>query len=165
MTQKVYTYSYDLLNRRTRHDYPTDSAGLVRAEKYRFDAANNLDTYTNRSGKVQTFTYDSRNRSPGFSWNDGLTPGCSMTYDRARKKGSELSIDTTRCIPTATICSTGRTRLDYPTDSAGLVRAEKYRFDAANNLDTYTNRFGKVQTFTYDSRNRATGFSRLHLYG
>lgn len=51
------------------------------------------------------------------------------------------------------------TRTAYPPDSGGNLRSEWTSYDTAGNLQTYTNRASNVQTFTYDGRNRLTGFT------
>ena len=51
------------------------------------------------------------------------------------------------------------TRVAYPPDSQNNSRSEYAAYDGAGNLQTYTNRASSVQTFTYDGRNRQTGFS------
>ncbi|HEY3600699.1 MAG TPA: hypothetical protein VGK72_01955, partial [Chthoniobacterales bacterium] len=51
------------------------------------------------------------------------------------------------------------TKLTFPADGGGVVRADARTYDAAGNLKTFTNRSSQVQTFTYDSRNRETNDS------
>ena len=55
------------------------------------------------------------------------------------------------------------TSLTYPPDSGNAVRSESFAYDTAGRLFTYTTRAGagagQVQTFTYDTLYRRTGFS------
>jgi len=80
----VYSYAYDLLNRKTTMTYPSDELGNVFHEDYLYDWAGNLLTYRNRNGAIQTFTYDERNRQKGFTWSDG-TSWQNTVYDPASR--------------------------------------------------------------------------------
>ncbi len=77
----VYTYSYDLVGRKTNLAYPpADSNSSAKNESWSYDTAGNVGTFTNRAGNVQTFSYDSRERPTGFIWNDGATPSETIVY-------------------------------------------------------------------------------------
>src|SRR5947208_2728185 len=55
-------------------------------ENTSYDPAGNVVTYTYRAGVVKTFSqFDNRNRSHYFSWNDGITPWQSTSYDNASR--------------------------------------------------------------------------------
>jgi RHS repeat-associated protein len=80
---RIYNYDYDTLNRLTTTTYPSDGGGVVRTEVRTYDPAGNLATFKNRAGNKQTFTYDTRNRELTYAWDDGVTPGRTLTYDYA----------------------------------------------------------------------------------
>src|SRR5947207_1682086 len=69
-TSYNYAYAYDTTGRKTGVTYPPDSANVQRTETSTYDTAGRLQTFKNRNGKTQTFTYDALNRITGFSWND-----------------------------------------------------------------------------------------------
>jgi RHS repeat-associated protein len=80
-----YTYAYDLMGRKQRVTYPLDSTNVHRTEQWSYDEIGRLYQFTNRGGKVQTFTYDQLSRMSGFTWNDGITPGVSFGYDEVSR--------------------------------------------------------------------------------
>jgi RHS repeat-associated protein len=84
--QNVYTYVYDLMDRKTSVTYPPDSGNVTRSDSYTYDAVTgNLATHTNRAGNIQTFTFDNLNRQTHFEWNDGSTPWQTTVYDAASR--------------------------------------------------------------------------------
>src|ERR1700730_6810598 len=81
-----YNYVYDQMGRKTSLTYPPDSGNVQRSESWHYDTAGRADTFTNRSGTLQTFSYDNLNRRSGFTWNDGgITPAVSFVYDPASR--------------------------------------------------------------------------------
>ena len=80
----VYSFGYDLLNRKTSATYPADAYGVNRMETWNFDAAGNVGQYSNRAGATQQLSYDERNRLTSFTWSDG-TQGQSFEYDAASR--------------------------------------------------------------------------------
>jgi RHS repeat-associated protein len=146
---KVYTYTYDFLSRRTQLEYPPDGAKAPRTEKYHFDFAGNMDTYTNRTEKVQTFAYDNLNRSTAFSWNDGLTPGCNMTYDR---NSNLLEIKTTENnIVDYAYDFRNRVKSETQTAATGVAKTVGYTYDADGNRETMSWP-GSPLTYIYNKR-------------
>src|SRR5262249_4361277 len=80
-----YEYLYDAMGRRTWVNYPHD-CGVQTTEHFTYDDVGRVDTFKNRKGNTQTFTYDALNRITGFSWNDTpRTPSVSFTYDAASR--------------------------------------------------------------------------------
>jgi len=67
------------MGRKTSVTYAPDSGNVQRSESWHYDTAGRTDTFTNRNGKVQTFTYDALNRTTGFSWEKGK--GSVLTFD------------------------------------------------------------------------------------
>ncbi len=76
----AYSFEYDLLDRKTKMIYPDASF-----EAYGYDSTSNLKIYTNRAGNIRTYTYDNRNRELNSTWNDGLTPVISRSYDKVSR--------------------------------------------------------------------------------
>ena len=131
-----YFYNYDLMGRKTQLTYPHDSQNVQRTEIWHYNAANELDTFTNRDGKVQTINYDSLYRVTGFSWNDGLTPSVTFGYDVAGRTTNITNAN-------ATI-----TRAYY---NDNLLSWEQTRYaDAVNRTVSYTyNDEGRRETVDY----------------
>ena len=75
------------MGRKLSLTYPADSNGNHFVERFTYDAAGRLDTFKNREGKTQTFSYDALNRITQSSWDDnGITPSgalSAMTPHRA----------------------------------------------------------------------------------
>lgn len=79
-----YEYTYDGLNRKLTAKYPNDAGGTRRVESWHYNIANQLDTYTNPAGQVQTLQYDSRGRLTNAVWSSN---GAATTtaYDAASR--------------------------------------------------------------------------------
>jgi RHS repeat-associated protein len=85
-TTDPYTYEYDLMGRKLKITYPADTANAHRTEQWSYDDVGRLQTFKNRAGKTQTFTYDGLNRINWLSWDDnGFTPTVHFTYDPASR--------------------------------------------------------------------------------
>ena len=65
-----YTYIYDLMGRKQWVAYPLDSGGVSRSEGFTYDDAGRLETFKNRAGNYQTFTYDALNRMTRAGWDE-----------------------------------------------------------------------------------------------
>lgn len=81
----AYTYSYDLMGRKTRTDYPAAADGISRFEQLTYDTAGNVSSYTNRAGAVQTFSYDPRNRPTSSFITNGVGAPPVIEYDRTSR--------------------------------------------------------------------------------
>jgi RHS repeat-associated protein len=80
-----YKYEYDLMGRKTKLTYPPPTQnGQQTSEQWSYDTASRLQTFTNRDGKIQTFTYDALNRMIRSDWNDS-TPDVTFGYDAASR--------------------------------------------------------------------------------
>src|SRR5204863_71351 len=79
------SYIYDLMGRKQWVAYPLDSGGVSRSEGFTYDDAGRLETFKNRAGNYQTFTYDALNRMTRAGWDDGVTPRVDFTYDAASR--------------------------------------------------------------------------------
>jgi RHS repeat-associated protein len=88
-----YDYTYDGLKRKLTAKYPVDAGGTRKTERWHYDTANNLDTYTNPTGQVQTLQYDNRERLNNASWSGNAAPTVSTTYDAASRPMSITTSD------------------------------------------------------------------------
>jgi RHS repeat-associated protein len=125
----TYTYKYDLMGRQKELDYPGGTT-----EKWTYDNAGNIGTFVNRSVKTQTFSYDGRERSTGFTWNDGATPAQSTTYDDVAH--------------TATI------KAIYPNNSPIITIVDSYDADntlASENETSSAENKPRTVSYTWDS--------------
>ena len=85
-TTDPYTYEYDLMGRKLKLTYPADMANAHRIEQWSYDGVGRLQTFKNRAGRTQTFTYDALNRVNWLTWDDnGLTPTVQFKYDAASR--------------------------------------------------------------------------------
>lgn len=93
----IYSFGYDLMNRKTSETYPADYYGATRSETWSYDIAGNLSTHSSPVGFIKTFTYDARNRERTASWNTtyGQSVGSTTTYDAANRVISIVSGSTT----------------------------------------------------------------------
>jgi RHS repeat-associated protein len=173
----AYTYSYDLIGRKTGLQYPPDSYNIQRSELWHYDSAGRIDTFTNRAGNVQTFTYDALNRQNGFSWNDGLTPSVTFGYDIASRNTSVVNSNSTisrayfndNLLNTETTTYTdntprmvtytydqdyNRATIQYPNGAYSFT----YQYTGRNQLLNLINNSGNVTnaTYNYDKDNNAT---------
>jgi RHS repeat-associated protein len=72
----IYSWKYDTLGRKIESDYPDGSKDFISYLPY-----GPINTVTNRSGDVATFTYDVRNRLLDKKWSTGLET--TYAYDIA----------------------------------------------------------------------------------
>ena len=79
-----YTYTYDLMGRKSWVTYPLDSNSVRFTEHWTYDEVGRLYQFTNRGGAVQTFSYDPLSRMTGFTWSDS-TPAVTFGYDAASR--------------------------------------------------------------------------------
>jgi YD repeat-containing protein len=124
-----YTYAYDTTSRKTSVTYPPDSGNVQRSNSWTYDTVGRIGTFTNRSGEVQTFTYDALNRVTAFSWNDGLTPSVTFGYDVASRLTAINNVnatinrlyygDNTLYIETETIPGRNADTMTYTYDADG----------------------------------------------
>src|SRR5205085_12248187 len=108
--------------------------------------ANNLYSYTNRGGAVQTFSYDNRNRQTSFSWSDAATPRAT-TYDpvgniiKITPDGNDLIYDF-------------RNRITSDIQTPRIAGPVNYTYDADSNRKTIRYPSGATFTYNYNSRNQ-----------
>src|SRR6266404_2895122 len=69
----IYSFGYDLLNRKTSETYPPDAYGASRTEMFWYDAAGNVNLFKNPANQYKHLdyadSYDSRNRLRHSAWN------------------------------------------------------------------------------------------------
>jgi RHS repeat-associated protein len=81
----VYTFNYDLLDRKTMETYPADESGASRTDSYWYDAAGNLIQYQNPAGQYKHFGYDERNRQRHSWWDGNVGQDVATNYDVASR--------------------------------------------------------------------------------
>lgn len=64
----IYSFGYDVLNRKTSATYPLDAANMQRSEFWHFDWNGNMDGYQNPAGNYKHLAYDARNRNVHSFW-------------------------------------------------------------------------------------------------
>lgn len=155
---KVYSYTYDALNRKTSMIYPADAYGAT-TETWTYDIAGRLWKYKNRDNKTQTFTYDERNRRTRFECNDGLTPWQETDYDDA----SRVKEIRTGAAGTANIETTIRqtyyddnrlkTEEEWTSVGGNIHRTITYTYDDDGNRQTI--QYPGGSSFAYDYTGRS----------
>jgi YD repeat-containing protein len=169
------TYEYDTMGRKKRLTYPLDSTNVHRNEQWTYDTAGRLQTFINRNGKTQTFSYDALNRMTGFTWNDSNphTPDVSFGYDAASRL---IGITNANATISRGYFNDNLLRTETETATGGVARTLDYTYDADANRATlqipgysfsydYTNRNQLLDiqqngttlaTYTYDLRGNVT---------
>ncbi|MEY2507599.1 MAG: hypothetical protein QOH01_1928 [Verrucomicrobiota bacterium] len=80
----IYSFGYDLLNRKTSETYPPDVYGASRSEMFWYDAVGNVYLYKNPADDYKHFSYDSRHRERD-SWWDWNGPWMHKDFDAASR--------------------------------------------------------------------------------
>ena len=147
-----YQYTYDLLNRKLSLIYPDSSH-----EDWTWDPVSNLATYKTRAGQTRTYVYDARNRETDSSWDDGITPSISRTYDDA----SQL-LTMNSSVSALTYTYTDANELETETQAiagAGSAKTIRYAYneDGLRNSLTYPD--GILATYSYTGRNQVATIS------
>lgn len=140
-------YTYDLLNRKVSLIYPDSSH-----EDSTWDPASNLATYKTRAGQTHTYVYDARNRETDSSWDDGITPSISRTYDDASRL---LTMNSS--VSALTYTYTDANELESETlaiTGAGSPKTIQYAYNLDGLRDTLTYPDGTVVTYGYTGRNQ-----------
>jgi YD repeat-containing protein len=117
----VTTFDYDASDQRRKMTYQGGSY-----QSWAYDDAHNLKTRTTVSGKIQSFTYDNRNRKTGMSWSNGAD-SASYGYDDASRLTSASNPNSA-----VTHAYDAAGRLYWERENvAGLgVKDVRYEFDA-----------------------------------
>ncbi len=144
-----YTYTYDTTGRKAWVIYPPDSGGVSRGEQFIFDTAGRLESFKNRAGNVQTFTYDALNRMIRADWSDS-TPDVTFGYDI----GSRLiTINNANATISRTYFNDNLLNSETETITGGVARTLSYTYDADGNRASL--QFpGYSFTYDYTGRNQ-----------
>jgi RHS repeat-associated protein len=141
-----YGFTYDLLSRKTSMIYPGGSH-----EDTSFDSVGNVATYTTRAGQVCNYTYDSRNREIQASWNDGVTPAVTRTYDVA---GRLLTLNNSTSALSYSYNAADQPTAETQQVSGHLAHSVGYSYDADGNRASLTYPSGSVISYSYTGRNQ-----------
>ena len=126
-----YVYTYDLTGRKSWVIFPAGSNGVHSSEHFTYDAAGRLDTFKNRSGNTQTFSYDALNRMTQSSWNDnGTTPTVTLGYDAASRL---TAINNANANISRTYFDDNLLRQETETITGGSSKTVAYTYDADGN--------------------------------
>jgi RHS repeat-associated protein len=147
----VYDFEYDQMGRAKSVTYPPDSAGANRIELYSYDISGRLGTYTNRDGKIQTFSYDNLHRKTGFTWSAGSAPNVSFGYDAADRV---TSISNANAIIGRTYYDDNlrKTETQMPTGGTGNTVTYAWNADALRESVLYPS--GKKYRYNYTGRDQ-----------
>jgi RHS repeat-associated protein len=147
----VYAYEYDQMGRAKSVTYPPDSLGVSRTELYTYDIGGRLGTYTNRDGKVQTFTYDNLYRQTAFTWSAGSAPNVSFGYDPANRV---TSISNANAVISRTYFDDNLLKTEAETVTGGVANTVAYAWNADARRESIQYPSGKWYGFDYTGRNQ-----------
>ncbi len=142
--QTSFTYTYDLLGRRTGF---TDEVGETTTTTY--DSVGLTTGITHPNGKTITPTYDNLNRMTGVTFGDNTT--FSFAYDAISRNTSWTDEHGTQ-----SFTYDDASRLTATEDPFG--EDISYAYDDDNRMTSYTNQLGTTST-TYDDDSRPTSFT------
>src|SRR4029453_17827397 len=166
-----YEYTYDAMGRKAWAIYPKDSYNQNGSEHFTYDDAGRLETFKNRAGNVQTFTYDALNRMTRAEWNDGTTPRVDFAYDAASRL---TGINNANAQIARIYWGDGLLLAEAEFITGGASKVVQYHYDADGNRAsitypeqeyifdyTYTGRnqlkaVGPWATYDYDARGNLT---------
>ena len=147
-----YVYTYDLTGRKSWVIFPAGSNGVHSSEHFTYDAAGRLDTFKNRSGNTQTFSYDALNRMTQSSWNDnGTTPTVTLGYDAASRL---TAINNANANISRTYFDDNLLRQETETITGGSSKTVAYTYDADGNRANITYPDYAMFAYTYSLRNQ-----------
>src|SRR4029077_7776199 len=120
---------------------------------FTYDKAGRLDTFKNRLGNVQSFTYDGLNRLTDFSWNDGLAPNAHFGYDVASRliNINNANANITRGYYYDNLL---RTETEQILLTGGRSKTTSYAYDADGNRAGTTYPDVASFAYTYTGRNQ-----------
>lgn len=147
----VYSYDYDERGRAKILTYPPDFAGSNRTESYTYDTAGRLGTYTNRDGKVQTFSYDALHRQTGFTWSAGSAPSVTFGYDVANRM---TSITNANATISRTYFDDNLLKTETETATGGTANTVTYAWNADSNRESILYPSGKKYRYNYSGRDQ-----------
>lgn len=151
-SSSYYKTSYDLMGRKTRLAYPPEPGGALRSEWFTYDAAGNLETYSNRGGFKQTFVYDGRNRQISSAWSDGTT-ALTFTYDAASRVTQITNADAV-INNTYYDDNTLKIQEEWATAAPAYHHSVIYDYNLDRNRSYVAYPSGKSYNYTYTGRNQ-----------
>ena len=155
-----YTYTYDNMGRKTSLTYPLDSDNAHRTEQWTYDSAGRLWKFTNRNGKVQTFTYDALNRMTRSDWSDS-TPDVTFGYDTASRL---IEIDNANATIFRGYFYDNLLHTETESITGGRSKTVTYTYDADGNRATTTYPDGNLFGYTYTNRNQLMSVTNFAGY-
>ena len=162
----TYTYGYDTTGRKTSVTYPPAvNGGQATSEGFTYDTAGRLQTFVNRNGNTQTFTFDALNRMTGFSWNDGgITPSVTFGYDVASRL---TSINNSNANISRVYYNDNLMHTEAETITGGYAKTMTYSYDADGNRanSTYPAPESYSFNYTYTNRNQLAGVTNFATFG
>ena len=148
----AYTYTYDLIGRKTGLTYPPDSSNIQRTESWHYDTAGRVDTFSNRAGKSETLVYDNLSRLTDTSWDDGTTPAVHNTYDGASRL---IRISNSNAVVARQLFNDGLLNTETSTYADNTPRTMTYTYDSDGNRATIQYPSGRYSfTYQYTMRNQ-----------
>jgi RHS repeat-associated protein len=133
---------------------------------YIYDQANDTLTTLRANNQLITNVYDSMNRLIQKTAPQDPDPAAVTKYTyttagllQTMQDPHLVAISSTSSYSYAYDLMARKIGITYPPDSNSVVGTEVWSYDMAGNLATFTDRAAGVQTFSYDTRNRQTGFS------
>ena len=147
-----YIYVYDLMGRKLNATYPADSNGNHFVERFTYDAAGRLDTFKNRLGNTETFSYDALNRTTQLSWDDnGATPTVTFSYDPASRL---TAINNANANISRAYFDDNLLRQETESITGGVSKTVAYTYDADGNRANVTYPDYASFAYTYTARNQ-----------
>ncbi len=130
---------------------------LSRSESYSYDSNGNLTHFTDRRGKVTTYTYDNLNRETFAGFNTVSGPAYDSTITNTYDAGNRLTQTVDSVTGTISRTYDGLDRMTQETTPQGTV---SYAYDAANRRSSMTVTGQTAVSYTYDNANRLTQIAR-----
>ena len=147
-----YVYTYDLTGRKSWVTFPANSNGNHSTEHFTYDAAGRLETFKNRSGNTQTFSYDALNRITQSSWDDsGLTPTVTFSYDAASRL---TAINNANANISRAYFDDNLLRQETESITGGRSKTVAYTYNADGNRANVTYPDYATFAYTYTARNQ-----------
>jgi RHS repeat-associated protein len=147
-----YTYVYDSMGRKQSVTYPADVIGNHFVERFTYDTAGRIETFKNRVGKTQTFSYDALNRMTQFFWDDGgFTPTVTFGYDAASRL---TSINNANANISRAYFDDNLLRQETESITGGSSKAVAYTYNADGKRANVTYPDYQAFAYTYTGRNQ-----------
>jgi RHS repeat-associated protein len=87
----IYTFEYDLMNRKISETFPADLGTQAPVEAYAYDDAGNLILVKTPANQYKHLHYDARNRQDLVTWDNGAGPNIATHYDDASRVTAVLA--------------------------------------------------------------------------